>query len=80
MSKNTQRRFSAKNRAPLSIAITEADREMLKRMCTKFGAPGVPTARMAATCFARGLELVAQEMGVPTLGADELCDLPTDAA
>ena len=51
-------------RRPISITITEYQAEVLRRLCVKFGEPGVPLASMAATAFTRGLIILQEEIQV----------------
>jgi hypothetical protein len=68
------KKFSSTKKVSLSITMTEANREMLRRLCVHFGEPGVPLASMAATAFVRGLMTLREEMGVDGLSAAELVD------
>jgi hypothetical protein len=59
-----EKSFRSNVRRPISITITEYQAEVLRRMCVKFGEPGVPLASMASTCFTRGLVMLQEEIKV----------------
>jgi hypothetical protein len=52
-------------RRPMTILVTEAQRQYLTQLCQVHGLPGTPLASMAATCFTRGLTVVGDEIGIP---------------
>jgi hypothetical protein len=62
--RNKVKVFRTVIKRPISIMITEYQAEVLRRMCVKFGEPGVPLASMAATAFTRGLMVLSQEIPV----------------
>lgn len=74
---SVKKKFSGKVRGTLSITVTEFQREVLRRMCVKFGEPGVPLASMAATAFTRGLAVLLEELPV---GLPELADERKDSS
>jgi len=72
------KKVSATKKVSITITVTEAQREFLRRVCTHFGDPGTPLASMAATAFTRGLHTIAGEIGVAPLSASEISNLPGD--
>ena len=63
-------KFSTTKLVAITINVTEIQREALRRCCVKYGAPGVPPARMASTAFTRGLGLLVDEIGIELPEAD----------
>lgn len=66
------KKWSMTKRAALTINVTDVQREMLRRIATIHGSPGVPVASLAATAFTRGLHIIQTETGMPCLLPNEI--------